>query len=86
MKNTDDSDEEGTLSVNYATSNTFHHENTFEGGQRKGQYGYIDPIGVRRVVTYSTGSRASSANGKPEGITKIKENDFYGTSTYFKAN
>ena len=86
LKSTNDSAEDGILSVNYATSNTFHHENTFEDGQRKGQYGYIDPIGVRRVVTYTTGSRASSAKGKPVGIEKIKENDFYGTNTYFKAN
>jgi hypothetical protein len=86
LKSTNDNADDGILSVNYATSNTFHHENTLEDGQRKGQYGYIDPIGVRRVVTYTTGSRASSAKGKPKGITKIKENDFYGTNTYFKAN
>ena len=76
----------GNLSVNYATSNTFHHENELENGEREGQYGYIDPIGVRRVVTYTTGSRGSNRAGKSEGITKIKENDYYGTNTYFQAN
>jgi len=87
LQGTNDNGQVGRLSVNYETSNTFHHENTFKDGQRKGQYGYIDPIGVRRVVTYTTGSRASSAKGKSAGgITKIKENDFYGTNTYFKAN
>ena len=83
---TEASDNNGRLSINYATSNTFHHENESENGEREGQYGYIDPIGVRRVVTYTTGSRSSNRAGKSEGITKIKENDYYGTKTYFQAN
>ena len=83
---TETSDKNGKLSVNYATSNTFHHENELENGERNGQYGYIDPIGVRRVVTYTTGSRGSNRAGKSEGITKIKENDYYGTNTYFQAH
>ena len=83
---TESSGENGKLSVNYATSNTFHHENELENGERNGQYGYIDPIGVRRVVTYTTGSRGSSKTGKSRGITKVKENDYYGTNTYFEAN
>lgn len=87
LENTDDTEgKNGKLSVNYATSNTFHHENEYENGERSGQYGYIDPIGVRRVVTYTTGSRGSSRKGQSEGITKTKENDYYGTNTYFKAN
>ena len=86
LETTTDDAGQGVSSVNYATTNTFHHENTFGDGQRYGQYGYIDPIGVRRVVTYTTGPRAPSANEISEGITKIKENDYYGTNTYFKAN
>ena len=86
-QSTNDNGEVGRLSVNYLTNNMFHHENTFEDGERKGQYGYIDPIGVRRVVTYTTGPRAPSVKGTSTGgITKKKENDFYGTNTYFKAN
>ena len=84
--NSETEDQNGKLSVNYATSNTFHHENEYENGERRGQYGYIDPIGVRRVVTYTTGSRGSSRKGQSEGIKKTKENDYYGTNTYFKAN
>ncbi len=46
-------------------------------GQRRGEYGYIDPLGVRRVVTYATG---------PGGeISKEKENDYVGDDTYFEA-
>ena len=86
LETTTDDAGQGVSSVNYATTNTFHHENTFGDGQRYGQYGYIDPIGVRRVVTYTTGPRAPSTNEISEGITKIKENDYYGTNTYFKAN
>ena len=85
-QSTNEIGEIGTVSVNYVTSKAFHHENTFEDGQRKGQYGYIDPIGVRRVVTYTTGSRAPSRKPELDGIRKIKENDFYGTNTYFKAS
>jgi len=68
-------------SVNYQTSKTFHREVEDENGARTGEYGYIDPIGVRRVVTYSTGARGSAQ----AGITKQKENDYVGTNTYFDA-
>lgn len=64
--------------VDYETQKSFHVEEEAEDGSRVGQYGYIDPIGVRRVVNYSTG-----ANGE---IIKTKENDYVGTNTYFHAN
>ena len=69
----------GDLSVNYQTSKSFHREFEAADGARSGEYGYIDPIGVRRVVTYATGARGS------KGITKGKENDYVGTNTYFNA-
>jgi hypothetical protein len=47
-------------------------------GHREGQYGYIDPIGVRRVVNYATGDDGE--------IVKSKENDYVGTDTYFQAS
>ena len=68
-----------TSSVNYQTDKSFHQEATLENGERHGQYGYIDPIGIRRVVTYATGPQ----NG---GILKAKENDYVGPNTYFEAN
>jgi len=64
--------------VDYETQKSFHYEREGPTGSRIGQYGYIDPIGVRRVVNYSTGQ-----NGE---IIKSKENDFVGTNTYFRAN
>jgi len=70
--------EPATSSVNYQTTKSFHREATLDSGERHGEYGYIDPIGVRRVVTYSTGSRG--------GIHKGKENDYVGPNTYFEAN
>ena len=69
--------EPATSSVNYQTTKSFHREATLDSGERHGEYGYIDPIGVRRVVTYSTGSRG--------GIHKGKENDYVGPNTYFEA-
>ena len=70
--------EPATSSVNYQTTKSFHREATLDSGERHGEYGYIDPIGVRRVVTYTTGSRG--------GIHKGKENDYVGPNTYFEAN
>ena len=70
--------EEAKSTVNYQTDKTFHHEGITENGERHGEYGYIDPIGVRRVVSYSTTQN--------DGILKSKENDFYGPNTYFEAN
>ena len=70
--------EPATSSVNYQTTKSFHREATLDSGERHGEYGYIDPIGVRRVVTYATGSRG--------GILKGKENDYVGPNTYFEAN
>ena len=70
--------EEATATVNYQTPKSFHREATLDNGDRHGEYGYIDPIGVRRVVTYATGTRA--------GISKEKENDYVGPNTYFDAN
>lgn len=69
-----------TTSVNYQTDKTFHREAVLENGERLGEYGYIDPIGVRRVVTYATGPRGTN------GIQKAKENDYVGPNTYFDAN
>ena len=68
------------MSINYQTDKTFHTEVEAEDGERHGEYGYIDPLGVRRVVTYTTGARGSS------GITKQKENDYVGPNTYFDSN
>ena len=65
--------------VNFQTDKTFHHEGVLENGERIGEFGYIDPIGVRRVVQYATQSDS-------KGILKTKENDFYGPNTYFEAN
>ena len=73
--------EEATSSVNYQTAKSFHKETLLDNGERHGQYGYIDPIGVRRVVNYATGAR-----GTPGGILKEKENDYVGPNTYFHAN
>ena len=84
-RNEDDDNEvevvEGATSVNYQTDKAFHHEAVLENGERHGEYGYIDPIGVRRVVTYATGPRESAG-----GIVKGKENDYVGKDTYFEAN
>ena len=73
--------EPALTSVNYQTDKSFHHEAVLENGEKYGEYGYIDPIGVRRVVTYSTGPQ----NGVV-GISKAKENDYVGPNTYFEAN
>lgn len=72
-----------TASINYQTDKTFHHEAVLDNGERHGQYGYIDPIGVRRVVNYATSSGQTSTTG---GILKAKENDYVGPNTYFEAN
>jgi hypothetical protein len=64
--------------LDYQTRRAFHHEETAHDGKRVGQFGYIDPIGVRRVVNYSTGDGGE--------IVKKKENDFVGTDTYFEAS
>ena len=66
--------------VDYMTGKAFHREVEADDGSRNGEYGYIDPIGVRRVVEYTTGPRGSSA-----GVIKRKENDFVGPDTYFDA-
>lgn len=68
----------GPSTLDYQTGRAFHHEDRMNDGKRIGQFGYIDPIGVRRVVNYST-----SDNG---GIIKSKENDYVGTDTYFEAS
>ena len=78
--------EGATSSVNYQTAKTFHREATLDNGERHGEYGYIDPIGVRRVVTYTTGPRGGSNTGSVGGIAKGKENDYVGPHTYFQAN
>ena len=65
--------------IDYQTDKAFHREaEPGPGGRRRGEYGYIDPLGVRRVVTYDTGPGG-------EGLEKGKENDFVGDDTYFEA-
>jgi hypothetical protein len=79
--------EAAVTSVNYQTDNTFHHEAVLDNGERHGEYGYIDPIGVRRVVTYATGPGQGQGQAQGQGgILKAKENDFVGPNTYFEAN
>lgn len=73
---------EAKASINYQTDKSFHHESVLDNGERHGQYGYIDPIGVRRVVNYAT----SDSKTTPTGILKAKENDYVGPNTYFQAN
>ncbi len=68
----------GRPTVDYQNQKSFHYEEEGPDGSRVGQYGYIDPIGVRRVVNYSNGP-----NGE---LIKTKENDYVGTNTYFHAN
>ena len=65
----------GQIALDYETQKAYHREKIDEKGDRVGEYGYIDPLGVRRVVTYSTGSRGE--------LQKEKENDFVGIDTYF---
>ena len=68
----------GSAGLDYQTGKAFHKEKIMSDGQRKGEYGYIDPFGIRRVVTYATG---------PGGeLVKSKENDFVGENTYFQAS
>ena len=76
-----------TASVNYQTDKAFHHEAVLDNGERHGEYGYIDPIGIRRVVTYTTGpARTISEEPSSIGIIKSKENDYVGPNTYFEAS
>ena len=75
--------EQAKETVNFQTDKTFHHEGILDSGERIGEFGYIDPIGVRRVVQYATNSPDDQTEG---GIFKTKENDFYGPNTYFEAN
>ena len=70
--------EVATTAVNYQTDKTFHREAVLDNGERHGEFGYIDPIGVRRVVTYATQSQG--------GLIRAKENDYVGPNTYFEAN
>ena len=74
--------EAATASINYQTDKAFHHEAVLDNGERHGEYGYIDPIGIRRVVTYTTGPAAQPSSG----IIKAKENDYVGPNTYFEAS
>ena len=79
--------EAATASVNYQTDKTFHHEAVLDNGERHGEYGYIDPIGIRRVVTYTTGpARTTFEEPSIGGIIKSKENDYVGPNTYFEAS
>jgi len=78
--------EAATASVNYQTDKTFHHEAVLDNGERHGEYGYIDPIGIRRVVTYTTGPARTTSEEPSFGIRKSKENDYVGPNTYFEAS
>ena len=63
----------------HQTGKAFHRESEpGPDGRRRGEYGYIDPLGVRRVVTYDTGP----GDGELE---RGKENDFVGDNTYFES-
>lgn len=71
--------DDNDTTVNYQTDKFFHKEKVFRDLHRMGEYGYIDPLGIRRVVTYSTGPGDN-------GIEREKENDFVGEQTYFEAS
>ncbi len=64
--------------LDYQTPHLFHRERVSAGdGARLGEFGYIDPLGVRRVVTYvAHGSR---------DLAKEKENDYVGPDATFEA-
>jgi len=65
-------------SVDYSTGKAYHREATDPvSGERVGEYGYIDPLGVRRVVTYAVDAKGN--------FRKEKENDYVGDGTYFAA-
>ncbi len=69
--------------LDYQTSRSFHREAVGEDGSRLGEFGYIDPLGVRRVVTYTTGP--GDGGGQDGDLGKVKENDYVGDNTYFQA-
>ena len=65
--------------IDYQTGKAFHRESEpGPDGRRRGEYGYIDPLGVRRVVTYDTGPGGGE-------LERGKENDFVGDNTYFES-
>lgn len=68
----------GKLVVDYQTAKSFHREKLTSDGARRGEYGHIDPLGVRRVVEYATAAAGGMEMRK-------KENDFVGEDTYFQA-
>ena len=64
--------------IDYQTGKAFHRESEpGPDGRRRGEYGYIDPFGIRRVVPYETGPGGELERGK--------ENDFVGDNTYFES-
>ena len=66
---------------------TYFMDAPLDNGERHGEYGYIDPIGIRRVVTYTTGPARTTTSEEPRiGIIKSKENDYVGPNTYFEAS
>ncbi len=65
--------------LDYQTDKSYHRESVGADGSRLGEFGYIDPLGVRRVVTYATGP------GEEGDLSKVKENDYVGDNTYFQA-
>ncbi|CAG0879869.1 unnamed protein product [Cyprideis torosa] len=54
----------------YNDGRQFHYEKTLSNGDRVGEYGYIDPFGIKRVVKYSTDDWGFHGN---------KESQFVGT-------
>jgi hypothetical protein len=64
--------------VDYQTDKSYHRERIQADGGRMGEYGYIDPLGVRRVVTYATAPGGGD-------LVKGKENDYVGANTYFES-
>ncbi len=67
----------GRRVLDYQTDKAFHRESVSEDGGRVGEFGYIDPLGVRRVVTYET------EGGGGNHLLRVKENDYVGDNTYF---
>ncbi len=70
----------GKKTVDYQTEKAYHRERVSPvDGSRIGEFGYIDPLGVRRVVTYATGP------GDEGSAVRVKENDYVGDRTYFQS-
>jgi hypothetical protein len=74
-----DARQDGNAVLDYQTDKAFHREKVLSDGERVGEFGYIDPLGVRRVVTYSSGGQFG------DKLNRAKENDFVGEEAVFEA-